>query len=378
MGKRGDEPSVSDEEWAEFLRNAQEDGGRGAPKEPSAADRRAGQRAGKPAGQRAGEPEGWRTGPAWQEMNGGSRRTRRRRWAAPLGVLLALGLAVVAVRPDLVTDRLPGRDTGSEAGTLPAETARPTGAPPEEPFPDQPTLEEPFRGSPAAAWEDGAAGIHVPEAKAVGGMSKEQVAHALTSTRQLLITANLDPATLRGERPKAALELLDPLQTDGRRLIEKALSAPGAEQNPLWAFSRFDPSEVRPAGAIVKTRGRMTYEKGERDGQVLVHADYTFVYPVVRARPGATEVARTVVRREMTFALYDPAKIRTTPGKLYVLRWLESAGNDDCTRDADGFLHPQFASELPPTDATGPEVDPYDRSTPLADRPEECGTVTRT
>ncbi|MEU7280400.1 hypothetical protein AB0A69_16670 [Streptomyces sp. NPDC045431] len=373
MGKRGDESSsVSDEEWAEFVRKAQEDGGRGAPKEPSAAARAAR----KP---RAAEPEGWRTGPAWQEMNGG--RTRKRRWAASVGVLLALGLAVVAVRPELVTDRLPGGwGTDGQAAPPAAETARPTGAPPEELFPDEPTLKEPFRGSPAAAWEDGAAGIHVPEAKAVGGMTKEQVAHALTSTKQLLVAANLDPATLRGERPTAALELLDPLQADGRRLIEKALTAPSAEQNPLWAFSRFDPSEVRPAGAVVKTRGRMTYEKGDRDGEVLVHADYTFVYPVVRARPGATEVARTVVRREMTFALYDPAKIRTTPGKLYVLRWLESAGNDDCTRDGDGFLHPQFASELPPTptEAPGPSVDPYDRSKPLADRSEECGTVTRT
>ncbi|CAM5728449.1 Integral membrane protein OS=Streptomyces fumanus OX=67302 GN=GCM10018772_44390 PE=4 SV=1 [Streptomyces fumanus] len=46
----------------------------------------------------------------------------------------------------------------------------------------------------------------------------------------------------------------------------------------------------------------------------------------------------------------------------------------------DGYLHPSFA-EGPATGepATGPTVDPYDRSRPLTgDEREECGEVTRT
>lgn len=116
-------------------------------------------------------------------------------------MLALVGVAVVAVRPELVTDNLP--DGGeSDVAPLAQETARPTAAPSGDAFPDRPTLKDPFRGSPAVRWADGAAGIVPPEAKAVGGMSKEQVAHALRSTKEVLVAANLDPATLRGSGRK--------------------------------------------------------------------------------------------------------------------------------------------------------------------------------
>ncbi|MFG2879580.1 hypothetical protein ACGFYU_31995 [Streptomyces sp. NPDC048337] len=209
-------------------------------------------------------------------------------------------------------------------------------------------------------------------------MSQEQVATALGRTRDLLIASNLDPAVLGGERPEAALKLLDPLQADGRGLMERALAKPSTETDPLWLFSRFDPGHVRFHGGVVKTRGRMTFEAG-RDGEVLVHADYTFVYPVVSAKGGSDEVARTVVRRTLTTALLDPKKWQATKGTLQIVSWSESAGNDDCTRDGTGYLHPQFRSELTAAapGATGPVTDPYDRSKELAELPKECGTASR-
>ncbi|QGV79074.1 hypothetical protein [Streptomyces ficellus] len=359
-----DGSSVSDEEWARFLREAGEGHGADAPKEPSADERE--RRAGRTA--RPAQPEGWRTGPAWREPDG--RATRRRRWTGALGVLLAAGLVVVAVRPELVTDRFGG--TGHAEATAPLAGA---GAG------DVPTLKEPFRGSPAAGWADGADGIEVPGAEAVAGMTRQQVAQALDNTKKLLVAANLDPATLRGEHPRAALDLLDPLQPSGRGALEKALADPGPDSDPLWLFSRFDPSEVVPAGDVVKVRGTLTYGKGERAGEMRVHADYTFVYPVVKAAPGSTEVARTVVRRQMTLALHDPVTFRATPGKLSVLRMDESAGNDDCSRAHDGFLHPRFTSDLLAGEdggGTGKAFDPYDRTKPLAEQPDWCGTVSRT
>ncbi|MFF3685681.1 hypothetical protein [Streptomyces sp. NPDC002187] len=385
--RHGDGPEISDEEWARFVREAEAGGG--APKEPSArarmvterlraqdqaAARRERRRWGRKA-KPAGQQERRRTGPAWQETNG---RAGKRRNVTSLVVVLALvGVAVVAVRPELVTDHLP--DGGaSDVAPLAQETARPTAAPSRDAFPDRPTLKDPFRGSPAVRWADGAAGIVPPEAKAVGGMSKEQVAHALRSTEKVLVAANLDPATLRGERPEEALELLDPLQESGRGRLEKALREPGERQDPLVMFSRFDPGHVRLVGDVVKTRGRMTFGKGDRSGEVRVHADYTFVYPLVKAEPGSTDVARSVVRRHLTFVLYDPAKVVSTQGKLNVLKWESSVGNSACGRDA-GFYRPQFTEDLVGEPApSGPAVDPYDRSRDLADMPQECGTVTRT
>ncbi|MEU2465052.1 hypothetical protein ABZ580_12700 [Streptomyces sp. NPDC012486] len=373
---------VSDEQWAELVRQA-ESGAGDAPKEPSARARmvtarlRALDEEAAASGRRPGrkrkpaepwQPDGWRTGPAWQEMNGRARK--RRRLVGALGFVLVLGALVVVMRPSLLTDHLPG---GGSVDTLPlpAETAPPTAAPADEPGADRPTTAQPFRGSPAVRWADGAAGIEIPEVRAAGGMSEEEVEQALRATRQFLVVANLDPATLRGETPREALDLLDPLQKGERKRLEQSLAEPGGERDPLVMFSRFDPDEVRLVGDVVKTRGRMTFEAGPA-GSVEVKADYTFVYPLVRV--GGDEVARTIVRRELTVALHDPEKFVATAGKLSVIRAQQNVGNTDCALD-DGFLHPSFPSDGP-TSPTGPDMDPYDRREWQPDG--ECGTVTRT
>ncbi|MFB7371717.1 hypothetical protein ACFC0D_17925 [Streptomyces sp. NPDC056222] len=376
-----EKPSVSDEEWASFVEAAQRDGVGVTP---------SGKSLGKGLGKGLGKARIPKRRRPVRPRSGPGRSERKRQVKAVVGIALVAGLALVAVRPQLVTDRLPDSVTSglptswtsrTEDDTpLAAETARPTEAPPEGALPDRPTRKEPFRGSPALRWADGAAGIELPPAKAVGGLSKAQVAQGLDTARRFLVAANLDPATLRGQRPTAAIELLEPRQNDVRGIVDRALTRPDEKHNPLWLFSRFDPAEVRVVGDVVKTRGRTTFVAGERQGEVLIHADYTFVYPLVKTRPGFDEVARTVVRRQMTFALYDPSRILATPGKLHVLRMDEFAGNDDCTRDGTGFLHPEFSEDLaakPPR--TGPEVDPYDRSKDLDRAEKDCtGVVTRT
>uniref|UniRef100_A0AAU2JUF4 Uncharacterized protein n=1 Tax=Streptomyces sp. NBC_00049 TaxID=2903617 RepID=A0AAU2JUF4_9ACTN len=379
---------VSDEELARFMEQAVAGEGH-APKEPSARARMVTERLrieeeqrGRAKGRKKGvrdQPEGWRTGPTAQELE--ARGAGKRRLKAALAIVVIAGIALIAVRPELVIDRITGRTEArreaGKGGPLPAESGRPT-APPKVVPPDRPTLQEPFRGSPALQWADGAAGIELPQATAVGRMSQEAVQSALARTRDLLVASNLDPAVLRGERPEAALKLLDPLQTGGHGLMERALAAPSTEADPLWLFSRFDPAEVRQLGTVVKTRGRMSFEAG-KDGEVLVTADYTFVYPVVPAKGGSDEVARTVVRRTLTTALFDPKEREVTKGTLQVVAWAESAGNDDCSRDGTGYLHPQFPSELaaPGPSAPGPLTDPYDRSREIAELPQECGTVSR-
>lgn len=390
-----DRPSVSDEEWAEFVAAAKEQGlGTEAqdralrkakpPKRPKAPK--------APKAPKRQEPPGWRTGPAWQEMNG--RAQRKRRLKAVLGVALAVGLALVAVRPELVTGLLPEgvtsalpsswTDRPEDTTPLAAETARPTAAP--EPVdPHRPTVKEPFRGSPAVRWGNGAAGIELPPAKATGWMSKKQVEAALKKSREFLVAANLDPAVLRGDRPDAALKLIDPTQRDLRTQLEGWLAKPTDKNNPTTVFSRFTPVEVKPAGTVVKVRGRMSAApgKGKRAGTVEVTADYTFVYPVLKAGPGADEVARTIVRREMTFVFYDPARYQVSSGKVVIGYWNSDIGNSSCELDGDGFLHPEFESDLrnapaPSAGATGPAVDPYDRSKPIdRNRTGDCGIVSR-
>ncbi|MFF3977607.1 hypothetical protein [Streptomyces sp. NPDC001828] len=382
----GDEP-VPDEVWERFIRDTELDIRATAPKEPSArarmvTDRLRGQREateprGRKAKRRSAEPEGWRTGPAWQEMNG--RAARKRRMWGVLGVFLATGVLLVALNPSRALSVVTGGDgsDGADATPLAAETAAPTGAPPSF-DPDRPTLKEPFRGSPAVQYADGAAGIELPDATALAGISKERVAAALAGTRTLLIESNLSPATLRGERPEAALALIDPLEKEVLDPLTTGLAKPDKDHDPLTLFSRFDPKKVKLVGDVVKTRGRMTFDKGS-DGGVVVHADYTFVYPVVKAAPGSTEVARTIVRRILDIEVTDPSVAQSTPGKLWISRHDVDSGNSRCDLD-NGYLNPEFADETPSGPSpSGPAVDPYDRSRSLdTDRSGACGTVTRT
>lgn len=96
-------------------------------------------------------------------------RTRSRRVAVnTVCALLAAAAATVALRPSLLTDRLPDGLPffGTRAvDTLPLPAGSERG----------PSPAAPFRGSPALRWADGAAGIVLPEARATGGLSKARV-----------------------------------------------------------------------------------------------------------------------------------------------------------------------------------------------------------
>ncbi|MGY1583584.1 hypothetical protein [Streptomyces sp. MN13] len=361
-----EQPSISDEQLEAFLREAAEGGGAAAPKEPSARARMVTQRLRE---QGDTPPPGWRTGPALHEVNGRSRR--RRRLGAVLGVLLVAGLAVVAIRPSLLLDQLPGgSDDKPEAGASVAASPVTGGGP---------TLDAPFRGSPARSWAEGADAIELPAAKAVGDMSKDQVEQALRQTKDFLVASNLDPAVRRGAQPTKALSFLDPKQPDMLPDARRALRSPDREHDPVNLFTRFDPDEVRPVGDVVKVRGRMTYEAG-KPGQVRVRADYTFVYPMAKAESGAADrISRTIVRRGLTMVLSDPARWDVTAGKLLVERYDAAYFNVACENEG-GFLHPSFPT-VAPTDSppTGEARDPYDLDTPLGEvfDGEACGTVTR-
>ncbi|MCX5385125.1 hypothetical protein [Streptomyces sp. NBC_00083] len=388
-GSSGDD-AVSDEVWERFVRDSELDiKTSAAPKEPSARARLVTDRLrkerdaaeakgrGRKDKRRPAEPEGWRTGPAWQEMNG--RAARKRRGWALLGIVLCAGLLLVALNPARALSVLTGEDGSGDtaASPLPAETGAPTGAPPSS-DPDVPTLKEPFRGSPAAQYADGAAGIEAPEATALGGVPKKRVAAALADTRALLIDADLNPATLRGGRPEAAFALMDPAQKHFLGFLDTALTKPDEDHDPLNFFTRFDPTKVRLVGDVVKTRGRMTF--GARSGGgVTVHADYTFVYPLVEFAPGSKEVERTIVRRILDVEIAGEDARASANGRLWVTKYDVDIANSACDL-YDGYAHPQFHSEPDTGPApSGPAVDPYDRSKPLdAKRQEGCGVVSRT
>ncbi|MFI6083089.1 hypothetical protein ACIBBB_19270 [Streptomyces sp. NPDC051217] len=366
MNTGGDQggSSVSDEEWERFLRESA-DGVPDAPKEASARARLVARR----LREEPAPPEGWRT-------HTPARRPRRPKVRYLVGLLASVALLAVALDPGRVTGWF-GDDAGA-GGPLAAESERPDQAPPIEPA-RLPTLDEPFKGSPAVRWESGTAGITVPAARATGWMSKGQVKDALDRSRDFLAASSLDPAVLLGAHPAKAIALINPHQKDVQDFLATAFRAPGEENDPVMLFSRFDEAHTRVVGDVVKTRGRISYREGER-GALQVTADVTYVYPVTRAAAdgGGDEVARTIVRRETVLNWDDPAKVITERGTFSLVSYKVHTTNGGCGAPT-GYLVPLYADERPAGADGGPEVDPYDRSTPVTDgrADGECGKATR-
>jgi hypothetical protein len=368
VGKGGE--SIPDEEWERFLREA-EAGSKGAPEEPSARARMVAAR----LREETGRPEPWRS-------HQPPRRRGGKGWYA-IGLLVAVALLVVALAPGRVAAWFGGGGGGGggESTPLAVESERPDQPPPAEAAAQPPTMRKPFRGSPAARWGDGTAGIGLPEARATGWMSKGQVARALEETRDFLAASSLDPGVLLGERPRKAIALINPHQRDVRDYLATAFRSPSRENDPLLLFSRFEDTKVRLVGDVVKTRGLITYREGKR-GAVEVTTDVTYVYPVVRAAAGSDEVARTIVRREIVMSWDDPAKVVIEPGTFSLVSYKVDTTNGGCDTFT-GYLTPEFSAERATSRAgDGPEVDPYDRSTSMETRMREageagCGTATR-
>ncbi|MEL5957700.1 hypothetical protein AADR41_23590 [Streptomyces sp. CLV115] len=342
---------MSEEEWERFLRESVA-GVPGAPVEPSARAREAEQRLRESSGQ----PEGWRTyAPA---------RPRRRTGRYVMtGLVVVAALLVMTFFPQQVAGWFGGDDGGQDGAPQAAESERPKEAPGAE-RDLRPTLAEPFRGSPAARWADGAAGITVPPAEATGWMDTARVERALRRSRDFLVAAGLDPQVLRGERPTKAIAMLNPHQEDVQKYLRTALSskAPSGRTDPLLLFSRFRPEQSRLVGDVVRTRGRLTYREG-RKGAVEVTGDVTFVYPVTTAGDGGrdAEVVRTIVRRQVVMSWDDPAEVITEPGTMSLVSYTLDMTNGGCSAPTGYFVPPFGTDDEQATDKTR-LVDPYDRS----------------
>lgn len=365
LGVGKGDSSISDEEWERFLRES-EAGATSAPKEPSARARMVTRR----LREQSGQPQGWRTHQPAKSRKG-------KAWYV-VGLLVLVALIAVAVAPDRVTGWFGGGDGGGNT-PLAAESERPDQPPATQAAAQQPTLREPFRGSPAVRWADGTAGIDMPAARATGWMTEKQVERTLERSRDFLAASSLDPGVLAGERPTKAIALINPRQRDVRKYVKAAFVTPTRENDPLLLFSRFPKAEVRLVGDVVKTRGRLTYREGER-GAVEVTTDVTYVYPLTRAEKGSDEVVRTIARREIVMSWDDPAKVITEPGTFSLVSYKVDATNGGCDT-VTGYFVPTFRAERPAA-GDGPEVDPYDRSTSMEERMRnaddgKCGTATR-
>ncbi|TMR92114.1 hypothetical protein [Nonomuraea basaltis] len=293
---------------------------------------------------------------------GGPPRRIGRAWLAmaTITALIAAAGVVITFRPDLL----------APSGAIPEETMPVAAAPvPEETQPVEPEPAEsqpvesepvagPFEGSKAEDYAEGVAGFVMPEAKAIGGLSKKDVAKGLERARQLLAASRLHRKTLMGGEPKPFIALLYP---EERSWFRKNLHREGKRNTRSWVTS-FAPKTAEPASDVIKVNGRTKLSALKKDGitGAKLETNYVIVYAIRRpGQPGTT--MRLVVHHRGSVLVYRDSRGLVT----WVERWGGSATPARCDVPDDGYIHPFYRDSVPDKEGpAGAPVDPYDLDAP--------------
>lgn len=370
-------PLLSDEEWAELERSFTKESTKSAAyKEPSARQRELTEKWKK----EQPKDTGWRTDGPRTELSpkpgggsGGSWTStgkRRRPWVRNLvWVLIALLVTSAIIGgPKLFSSSKSSdgaKPSTTVGGTAPEDTPSVTGSDSSAASaPAGPTNTNPddryFDGSKSMDWQNNEAGIVPPAAARIGDYSAKTVGDAYAALRQMLITADLDPAVLKGAEPTAAFKLLDPGEGI-KQDYEKRVAKPGrdiATDDPKAFATRFNPRTAKVLGKTVKVHGSMSAAV-DKDGNLIVTGDYSFVYALAPADgPG---LDRSMVRRVWNLEVQPTTAGRGTG--YWLSGWWYAITNDKCNV-VDGFVNPAFGGDGGAN--TGKTVDPYATSAPPA------------
>ncbi|MEU6710645.1 hypothetical protein ABZ897_04115 [Nonomuraea sp. NPDC046802] len=287
----------------------------------------------------------------------GPRRRVGRAWLAMAGITVVIVAAgvVVMFRPDLLT---PSSPVIKDAAPMPASPppARATLA-----VASQPPVAGPFEGSPAAEYAQGRDGISIPQARALGGLSKKDVATGLERARDLLAAAYLDRQTLMGGEPDAFIKALS---SEQRSWFRENLDRKGERNTRSWVLS-FPPKTVELATDVIKVKGTSKLSAHHDDGisGAKLQTNHLIVYAI--QRPGRPDTLRRfVMHHRDTVLIYRDAQ--------GLITWVDEWGGDttpaDCDAKDDGYTHPEFDSV---SGREHPVTDPYDLENPQLK--EECG-----
>jgi hypothetical protein len=215
-------------------------------------------------------------------------------------------------------------------------------------------LAQPFANTPAAGWSDGAAGIVVPPAVAVGSVPAATVGLAMARVKQVLVAAHLDDRMLVQHDTSAYLALfattaraqasaqLTPAHPDGNG--ELTLLANGFHLLP----------------APVKVNGTMSTSL-DPTGELVVHTNYVFAYPFAPSDPDSiTEYWQfiPVLHVAEDFILVSDRRQPAADQGLWLTHSQSYGFGVGCTRFDQGYLAPAF-SEPRLDGPTGANPDSY-------------------
>jgi hypothetical protein len=238
---------------------------------------------------------------------------------------------------------------------------------------------DPFAGTPAENWANGAAGIVIPAAKPVGTFTAAQVMTAYQTTRQLLIAANLDKQTLLGGAPTAFADLLTKQQRAEflAGLDKKGVNSGGYPLSTRKMVASFFPGSAELIGDVIRVHGVMTAQTAKEEGGTVLAIQVNYIFGYAVEPPGNPGDWMRVLDHQygsFDFARWDDPGGPLEPWDQTVIG---NAGLQCGT--TDGYMHPDYPSERTqaPTES-GPAIDPYSPSTTTPGGGAVCGRTSGT
>lgn len=276
---------------------------------------------------------------------------------------------------DIATSTATGTSSGSGA-VPPASVVSSGDISAFTPFPGPPA--DPFSGTPADHWADGAAGITSPPAKPAGTFTSAQVAAAYATTRKILVAQNLDPATLRGGKPTAFEKLLtrDQLSQFARGLAKVGLAKGGMPLSTRAWVASFAPRSAYLVGGAIKVHGTMSARAATTGGSKVLDVDVNYRFVYVVEPPGKPQDWMRIVGQVSGYIEFFNWQNPAGPLQPWIVSAYPSEAGAQCAT-TDGFIHPDYPSG-PRTSVrpTGPAIDPY--SMAIARHVGTCQPVKRT
>lgn len=208
------------------------------------------------------------------------------------------------------------------------------------------TSTDPFQATPAANFPTAPAGLELPEATPVPGMTRAQVTSALGKVKQALAASYLDDRLLLGHDPEPLLTLLAPDSAD-------AVRAMLADGNYGTTMVRLAPGAV--LAGPPRVNGKISYARVDWNGLPALEVTSNYVWAYAFDKPSGV-----VVMHSETHWMFPLAKnLLPTSRGMYLGSTTGYWHGMDCAASARGLTAPA----PPHADGTAPgytDPDPTD------------------
>ncbi|MRH89528.1 hypothetical protein GFY24_19110 [Nocardia sp. SYP-A9097] len=211
--------------------------------------------------------------------------------------------------------------------------------------------EHPFRGTPANLWPQGADGVQLPAAEAVGRYSADQVAAAEARAKQLITVARLDQHVLETGDPEPVLALLSQGTVD---TIRPQLTPGNASRTPWLTTKLAAGNKLLPTPPRVD--GSMSAELDDK-GALSIKTNYIVAYAF--QAPDQTAITDpmdiiVLVREQVEYIWIDDPRYDQPSQGMHFGKIQGHTYNADCDWFNKGYLAATYGRTTSHGGATQP------------------------